>query len=68
VRPPSRAEEKRTGIALVFLVLFVSLQIFLLVVAVEGVLAHDARLARAAAVLSAGVFGAALLLRWFLRE
>ena len=38
---------------------------FLLVVALEGVLGHDFALARNAAVLSAVVFVSAAAIRWF---
>ncbi len=51
-----------------YLLLFVSLQIFLLVVALEGVASHEPGLARAAAALSVAVFVSALALRWFLRH
>jgi DMSO reductase anchor subunit len=61
-------EVKRNGGLLAYYLVLVSLQIFLLVVAVEGVLAHDAGPARAAAVLSIAVFASALVLRWFLRD
>jgi hypothetical protein len=64
----SRAESKRTTAFLVYLLLLVSLQVFLMVVTVEGVLGHDAGLAWAAALLSVGVFGSAVALRWFLRD
>ncbi len=68
MRPPVRADAKRNGGLLVYFLVLVSLQIFLLVVAVEGVLAHDPGPARAAAVLSVVVFASALVLRWFLRD
>ena len=63
-----RVRTKRTNALLVYLLLLVSLQIFLLVVAVEGVMAHDATLARNAAVLSAVVFASTVGLWWFLRD
>jgi hypothetical protein len=62
----SRREAKRTGAFLIYLLLLVSLQVFLMVVAVEGVLDHDAGLAWAAALLSVGLFASAIALRWFL--
>lgn len=65
---PNRAEAKRNGGLLVYFVVLVSLQVFLLVVAVEGVLAHDPGPARAAAALSVVVFASALVFRWFLRD
>jgi hypothetical protein len=65
---PTRTETKRSGGILVYLLVLVSLQVFLLVVAVEGVLTHEAGLARAAAALSSAVFLSALALRWFLRD
>lgn len=64
----ARVERKRTSGLLVYLLILVSLQVFLLVVAVEGVLAHHATIARTAAALSAAVFASALGLRWFLRD
>lgn len=63
-----RSATKRTNAVLVYLLLMVSLQVFLLVVAVEGVLDHDPRLARNAAILSVAVFLAAAGVRWFLRD
>lgn len=68
MKAPSRIEDKRSGGILVYLLVLVSLQIFLLVVAVEGVLDHEPGLARAAAALSVAVFLSALVLRWFLRD
>jgi hypothetical protein len=68
VRPPARSDRRRNGGLLVYLILFVSLQAFLLVVALEGVLAHDPGLARAAAMLSIAVAACAFGLRWFIRH
>lgn len=65
---PRRADRRRNGGLLVYLILFVSLQAFLLVVALEGVLAHEPGLARAAAALSMAVALAAFGLRWFIRH
>lgn len=65
---PPRADSKRNGGLLVYFLVLVSLQIFLLVVTVEGVIAHDPGPARAAATLSVLVFASALGLRWFLRD
>jgi len=65
--PTSRANKRNGGLLVYFLVM-VSLQIFLLVVAVEGVLAHEPSIARASAVLSVLVFASAVGLRWFLRD
>ncbi|MCO5317953.1 MAG: hypothetical protein M9942_05885 [Microthrixaceae bacterium] len=62
---PSRSERRRSGGLLVYLLLLVSLQVFLMVVALEGAMGSDFGLARNAAVLSAFVFAAALGLRWF---
>ncbi len=67
-REAARPEAKRTSALIVYLLLLVSLQIFLLVVAVEGVLDHDAQLAWAAAMLSVVLFGSALGLKWFLGD
>lgn len=63
-----RSERRRDGGLLVYLILLLSLQAFLLVVALEGVLAHEAGLARAAAALSMVVALAAFGLRWFIRH
>ncbi|MGB6057386.1 MAG: DUF6755 family protein [Microthrixaceae bacterium] len=52
MRAPARSETRRTSGVLVYLLLLVSLQAFLLVVALEGVLAHNPSLAVAAAGLS----------------
>lgn len=68
MRSPARAERRRNGGLLVYQILFVSLQAFLLVVALEGVLAHEPGLARAAAGLSVAVALAAFGLRWFIRH
>lgn len=65
MRAPGRAERRRSGGLLVYLILLLSLQAFLLVVALEGVLAHEAGLARAAAALSVAVMAGAFGLRWF---
>ena len=48
----SRAARRRSGGLLVYMVLLVSLQSFLLVIALEGIVAHEPALARNAAVLS----------------
>ncbi|MHB1139998.1 MAG: hypothetical protein ACYC2O_13665 [Microthrixaceae bacterium] len=68
MRSPARSDRRRNGGLLVYLILFVSLQAFLLVVALEGVLAHEAGLARAAAMLSIVVAICAFGLRWFIRH
>ncbi len=59
------SDKRRSGGLLVYLLLLVALQIFLMVVALEGVLGHDFALARNAAVLSVAVFAAAAAIRWF---
>lgn len=66
--PATRAARRRNGGLLAYLILLLSLQAFLLVVALEGVAAHEPGLARAAAVLSIGVMIAAIGLRWFIRH
>lgn len=66
MRAPPRSERRRSGGLLVYLILLVSLQAFLLVVALEGILAHEPGLARAAAVLSVAVAISAFGLRWFI--
>jgi hypothetical protein len=63
-----RVETRRSTMILVYQLLLVSLQVFLLVVAIEGLQGDDPSLARNAALLSLGVFGATLALRWFVRE
>lgn len=68
MRTPPRSERRRSGGLLVYLLLLVSLQVFLLVVALEGVLGHDFDLARNAAALSAVVFFGALGLRFFVGQ
>ncbi len=68
MRTPPRSERRRSGGLLVYLLLLVSLQVFLLVVALEGVLGHDFALARNAAILSGFVFCAALGMRFFMGQ
>jgi hypothetical protein len=58
----------RSSAMLVYLLLLVSLQIFLLVVAVEGLLGGEPGLARTAAQLTVALFASALALRWFLGD
>ncbi len=67
-RPPVRIETKRSNAFLVYLLLLVSLQIFLLVVAVEGLQGDAPGIARAAAALSVVLFGGGVALRWFVGE
>lgn len=64
----SRAARRRSGGLLVYMVLLVSLQSFLLVIALEGIVAHEPALARNAAVLSVVVLVSAWGLRWFVRD
>ncbi len=68
MRASIRAERRRSGGLLVYLILLVSLQTFLLVVALEGIAAHDPHLARNAAILSMLLFASAAGLRWFVRH
>jgi hypothetical protein len=63
-----RPAAKRSTAILVYLLLLVSLQIFLLVVAVEGLQGDDPGLARNAALLSVALFGSTLALRWFVGD
>lgn len=49
---PVRSQNNRSSGILVYLLVIVSLQIFLMVVAVEGVMSHKANLAVASAILS----------------
>jgi len=65
---PGRSEAKRSGAVLVYMILLVSLQVFLLVVALEGVLGQDPTLAASAAAINVVLFLSALGLRWFLRD
>ena len=64
----SRAARRRSGGLLVYMVLLVSLQSFLLVIALEGIVAHEPALARNAAVLSVVVLASAWGLRWLVRD
>jgi len=64
----TRAQRRRSGGLLAYLILLLSLQAFLLVVALEGIAAHDPGLARAAAVLSIILCASAFGLRWFIRH
>ena len=68
MRTSIRAERRRSGGLLVYLILLVSLQTFLLVVALEGIAAHEPDLARNAAILSVVLFASAGGLRWFVRH
>lgn len=63
-----RAAVKRSAAILVYLLLLVSLQVFLLVVAVEGLQGNEPDLARNAALLSLGLFGSTIALRWFVGD
>jgi len=64
----TRAQRRRSGGLLAYLILLLSLQAFLLVVALEGIAAHEPGLARAAAVLSVVLCASAFGLRWFIRN
>lgn len=66
--PVTRSESKRSTAMVVYLLLLVALQIFLLVVAIEGLQGNDPDMARNAALLSLGLFGATLALRWFVGD
>lgn len=68
MRGSVRAERRRSGGLLVYLILMVSLQSFLLVVALEGIGAHEPELSRNAAILSVVVLASTLGLRWFVRN
>jgi hypothetical protein len=68
-RPAPRASAAKQPTAiLVYLLLLVSLQVFLLVVAIEGLQADDAGLARNAAIMSVGLFASTVALQWFVRD
>jgi hypothetical protein len=67
-RRPTWPEAKRSAAILVYLLLLVALQIFLLVVAVEGLQGGEPALARNAALLSLGLLGSSLALRWFVGD
>ena len=64
----SRPDSKRSSAMLVYLLLLVALQIFLLVVAIEGLQGGEPGLARNAALLSLGLFGSTLALGWFVGD
>lgn len=68
--PPmsSRVIARRASAILVYSLLLISLQIFLMVVAVEGLLGGKPGLARAAAVMSVVLFGSMLAMRWFVGD
>lgn len=65
---PVRSQNNRSSGILIYLLVLVALQIFLMVVAVEGVLAHNAGLASAAAILSVLVAVMAFGFRWFIAD
>lgn len=65
---PVRSQNNRSSGILVYLLVIVSLQIFLMVVAVEGVMAHKANLAIASAVLSVLLAAMAFGFRWFIAD
>lgn len=67
-RASVRAERRRSGGLLVYLILLLSLQAFLLVVALEGIAGHEPALARNAAVLSVVLLASAWGLKWFVRH
>lgn len=63
-----RRTAKRSAAVLIYMLVLITLQTFLLVVAVEGFMAHEPGLARTAAVFSVGLFCTALGLLWLLRD
>lgn len=65
---PVRSQNNRSSGILVYLLVIVSLQIFLMVVAVEGVMAHKANLAVASAILSVLLAAMAFGFRWFIAD
>ena len=67
-QPAPRSEARRSNAILVYLLVLVALQIFLLVVAVEGLQGDDAGLARNAALLSLALLASAVGLRWFVGD
>lgn len=66
--PATRSAARASSAMVVYLLLLVALQIFLLVVAVEGLQAGEPTLARNAALLSVALFGSTLALRWFVGD
>jgi hypothetical protein len=60
-------EQRRTNAVLVYVILIISLQVFLLVVAVEAFQDDDEALAWPAAGLSVGLFATALIFARLLR-
>lgn len=65
---PVRSQNNRSSGILIYLLVIVSLQIFLMVVAVEGVMAHKSNLAIASAVLSVLLAAMAFGFRWFIAD
>jgi len=65
---PTRSAVKRSSALLVYLLLLVAIQVFLLVVAIEGLQGGEPWLARSAALLSLALFGSTLALRWFIGD
>lgn len=61
-------EQRRTSAILVYVVLILSLQVFLLVVTLEAFQADEETLAWSAAALSAGLFATALAFALLLRH
>jgi hypothetical protein len=63
-----RRRSKVTGAILVYVILLLSLQVFLLIVAVEGLLAGDAGLAWSATGISTALFLSASFFYRYLRH
>lgn len=61
-------DQRRTSAVLVYVVLILSLQVFLLVVTLEALMADEETLAWSAAALSAGGFVTSLSFAWLLRR
>ncbi len=65
---PPAADQRRTTAILVYVVVILSLQVFLLVVALEAFQADEEGLAWSAATLSLGLFATALIFARLLRR
>lgn len=62
------AEARRTSAVLIYVVLILTLQVFLLVVALEALMADEESIAWPAALLSVGGFSTSLSFAWLLRR
>lgn len=63
-----RPRRDTSGALVVYVIVLVSLQIFLMTVALDGLLAREPRLAWVSAIVSTVLFGGALLFAGWLRD